>query len=490
MEQYTLLTGTQPVENIASVRITSCANTQEELTPGSVCAAMLEVRGLSAPPQLAYGDLVQLHRGETSLGSFYVHSLQKQNGRWELTAYDAIARLDVDVSRWLEELSGWPYPVEELARLLLERCGLEMKNSLPVNGSYPVQKFSAAGITGRVLLGWICQVGGCFCRAAGAAAVEFSWFTPQEIQVNPTGDIFYYADGLALADYTTCPVEKVQLRLLSGDIGAVYPDDSPKTNAVILTGNYLLRTNQASVLEGAAQTLYEQLKGGAYTPCTLRTTAQSGIRAGDIFTVTDPAGGSHTTIAMTCVEEDGVLTVTATGQTRRSELSAVNTARYHSLAGRVLMLQADIDGLKIENRDAQENLTALTLSVEGISAKTAQNQTKGEETARKITLLQQNAEELSLQVETLAANGSGSVTTSTGYTFNQDGLKIAKAGQEMENLLDNTGMYVRRSGEVILQANAAGVQARDVTAHNYLIIGSHARFEDFPTGRTACFYLE
>ena len=59
----------------------------------------------------------------------------------------------------------------------------------------------------------------------------------------------------------------------------------------------------------------------------------------------------------------------------------------------------------------------------------------------------------------------------------------------MENLLDNTGMYVRRSGEVILQANAAGVQATDVVVRNYLVVGTHARFEDYPVGRTACFYL-
>jgi len=63
----------------------------------------------------------------------------------------------------------------------------------------------------------------------------------------------------------------------------------------------------------------------------------------------------------------------------------------------------------------------------------------------------------------------------------------------MENLLDNTGMYVRRSGQVILQANAAGVVATDVTVRNYLVIGTHARLEDY-TGstdgnRTACFYL-
>ena len=60
----------------------------------------------------------------------------------------------------------------------------------------------------------------------------------------------------------------------------------------------------------------------------------------------------------------------------------------------------------------------------------------------------------------------------------------------MSNLLDNTGMYVRRGGDTILQANDRGVTARDVTALSYLVMGDHARFENYTAGRTACFWLE
>ena len=490
MEVYTLLYKGQKVTNVQSVRITSCANTLQELTPGSVCAAMLEVTGLGDAPSLATGEAVSLTRGQRDYGIFYVHSLRRLGRRWELNAYDAVSLLDLEVDQWLYNLTGWPYTLQKLAQMLLEYCGITVVNSLPVNADHPVQAFSGSGITARTLLGWICQVGGCFCRAAGEKAVEFGWFATADIAINPTGENFYYADGLQVADYTTHPIEKVQLRLTSDEIGAVYPDNAEKTNAVILTGNYLLTTDQAAVLEEAAKNLYEQLKGSCHTPWTLRTSADTGIRVGDIFTVTDTDRNTHIIYAMNCVEKDGVLTVTSTGDARRSVQMAINTARYEALTGRVLALQADIEGVKIENRDAQENLAALTLEVEGIASKVVQNESQEEQTLQKITTLQQNAESLSLQVEQIAKNGSGSVTTSTGYTFNEEGLKIAKAGQEMENLLDNTGMYVRRSGDVILQANSDGVVAKDVTVQNYLIIGSHARFEDYPTGRTACFYIE
>ena len=90
--------------------------------------------------------------------------------------------------------------------------------------------------------------------------------------------------------------------------------------------------------------------------------------------------------------------------------------------------------------------------------------------------------------QTIREQGVSKVQTGMGYTFDDEGLKIARTGQQIENLLDNTGMYVTRSGDVILQANADGVAASDVAVHNYLIVGS-SRLESYETGRTACFYI-
>ena len=93
-------------------------------------------------------------------------------------------------------------------------------------------------------------------------------------------------------------------------------------------------------------------------------------------------------------------------------------------------------------------------------------------------------------METTRTQGASKLKTAMGYTFDDGGLRIARPGQQMENLLDNTGMYVRRGGEVILQANDRGVTAVDVTVGSYLVIGDHARLENYGAGRTACFYLE
>lgn len=496
MERYTLQfpdtvmpDGFAPV----SVSLKSCVNPTAELTPGGVCTALLEVTARAGDGfSLPAGTELTLCRGAEKLGVFIAQKPQKRGGLWHISAYDRLSLLDMELGQWLYELPGWPYTLQDLAELVLEKCGITAVNALPMHGAVPVAAFAASGITGRKLLQWICQAAGCFCRADPEGRLEYGWFTPTDTVIAPTGERFYYADGFTCADYPVTPVQKVQLQLTDTDVGAVYPDDPAMTNAMVITGNYLLTTADASYLEQIAQNLYGRMKDITYTPCKVVTVPV--IRPGDIFTVTDTAGVSHTVYAMTCAEKDGVLTVESTGAYRRDSAEAVNTARYEAITGRVLELQADVEGLRMENRQAQGDFSRLTLQVEGIETQVSRQGSDAQNLQQQLTVLSQNAGELSVQVQTITDQGVGSVTTSTGYTFDENGLRIAKSGQEMENLLDNTGMYVTRGDETILQANAAGVQAVDVTVRNYLVIGSHARFEDYTDGsdtsRTACFFLE
>lgn len=139
--------------------------------------------------------------------------------------------------------------------------------------------------------------------------------------------------------------------------------------------------------------------------------------------------------------------------------------------------------------DLSEKYTSVSLDVNGINAKVSQQGSSIDGLQEQTSTLQQTANGISIQVQNIIENGVDKVTTGTGYTFKEDGLRIHKSGEEIENKLDHTGMYVTRSGETILQANNTGVIATDVTVRNYLIVGSHARFEDYEGNRTACFYL-
>jgi hypothetical protein len=105
-----------------------------------------------------------------------------------------------------------------------------------------------------------------------------------------------------------------------------------------------------------------------------------------------------------------------------------------------------------------------------------------------LTALEQTAASVQISVQNIREQGVSKVKTEANYTFDDRGLKISRSGEQMENLLDNTGMYVTRGNEAILQANADGVVAVDVRVKNYLCVGENARLEDYENGRTACFW--
>lgn len=108
------------------------------------------------------------------------------------------------------------------------------------------------------------------------------------------------------------------------------------------------------------------------------------------------------------------------------------------------------------------------------------------------TELRRDTESLEFKVMSIQKGGVEQVVTSTGYRFDSDGMTITKSGEEMTNVIDNTGMSVKRSGENILTANNKGVDAVNLHAKTYLIIGAgdgRSRFEDYLTNRTGCFWI-
>ena len=146
------------------------------------------------------------------------------------------------------------------------------------------------------------------------------------------------------------------------------------------------------------------------------------------------------------------------------------------------------DGISASVKDVRQQVDAVNGRVDANGQELAQVQ-------EEMTAIRQTSREVSIQVQGIIDNGVSQVRTGMGYTFDDEGLKIQKPGAGgMQNKLDDTGMEVSRSGEVMLRADKDGVLATDVTVRNYLIVGDHSRFENYNNGkdakRTACFWIE
>ena len=302
----------------------------------------------------------------------------------------------------------------------------------------------------------------------------------------------FYGGSLSYEDYQVAPIEKVQIHLSNEDVGVVYPDvDAANTYAI--TGNYLLTANTTQSLLPVAQTLYEQLRHISYTPCRFSVPATDRLQAGQILWVTDRNGVSFRSCIMNKSRCAGRDTFSATGAASRQTVSTRNRQSVEALSGKVLDLRMQVEGLKAENRDAAGKAASLALDVEGIRAEVSRQENHSAAMQQQLTALEQTAGQLQLQVQTVAQEGVSRVVTETGFTFDQDGLTVGKTNSDLMNKITQQGMYVlRNDGTTMLRADAAGVVATDVSVGNYLIVGSHARLEDYTDGtqkRTACFYL-
>lgn len=496
-----VFSGAEQENALQAVKMTQAVNSGEELTLGSVCASMLEAELITPDGgiTLTAGDAVTAFRvdeagNRTQLGVFYLEKPERPSAHtMQITAYDAVSLLDQDLTAWLAELDQWPYSVGEFAQLVCDRCGLTLSETELPNADFYIQPFTGEGITGRLLMQWLGQITGRFCRVTAEGDLEFAWYAPNDaLTVTPTegdGSVFYYQGELEFADYQVTPIEKVQLRQAFEDVGTVWPDEAGEKNTYIIENNPMLAAQDSDTLLSVAKSLYEQLQTASYTPCRVVIPATPEIHPGDMVTVTDANGKTFATWIMQKISDGQRDTMECTGSHRRDSTTAVNNLGFRALSGKVLNLRTDVDGLKLENKDTQGKLAAIDLDLEGIRSRVESQDTAVQGINSNVSALTQTAQSLSLELTTIRENGTNKVKTGVGYTFDDKGLQISRSDSDMENLLDHTGMYVRRNGEVVLQANNQGVQARDVSVGNYLIIGENARIEDYSGDRTACFYI-
>ncbi len=513
-----LLSGVGEANAIQSATITECVNGAQELTLGSCCANMIEAKILTPNGALsvAAGDELTVYRvaddgTRYKIGLFTTEKPARPTANsMSITAYDRVSWLDKDLTQWLAALDAWPYSLYDFASMVCTQCGLTLANDDIPNGGYSVQRFSGDGITGRQIMQWIGQIAGRFCRATPDGHIEFAWYTPVDpvnigiSTVEEKGTVMYYQNSLSFEDYTVAEICKVQLRKTEDDVGVVYPDGlEGSVNTYIITGNPLLIADEDDLV-AVAQNLYEILRTVSYTPCKVSVPASFALRAGDVVRITDRNNKTITAYVMTKTQKGQKDTLECTGSPRRDSTTVVNNRGYADLQGKVMNLRIDLDGLYVEHSNTvkemggveQRLMAEISLNTEGIKAEvsnltsTTDDQRDQLQDMEKKVSAAMTSEQVNLAIQKEIGKGAAKVSTTTGYTFDDTGLTVEKSNSEMKTQITEDGMTVYKNGQEMLRANNQGVEAVDLKAKTYLIVGKNSRFEDMPGGnRTGCFWI-
>ena len=402
----TLTSGTGTINAIRSVQLTEQVNAETDLCPGAACAASAQIE-LWAPENglaITQGDSLTLFRTDSATGQeepvgiFLAEKPVKSSANvYKITAYDRMILLDKDLSTWLrDQQSAFPMALTYFIRAVCGQCGVTLEDDaltdLP-NASYQIQAFYADSLTGRQLIQWAAQAAGRFARMTPAGELTFGWFTAQGLTLTPQQ---YLQGSLQYEDYETAAIDKVQIRQSDSDVGVIYPPDAAGDNALVIQGNLLLTAENAEQIRPIAQSLYTLLQGIRYTPLSVSLYVGAAVPApGTIVTVLDAHSRQLTTYVMQRSISGQKVTLTATGNARRDGTSAVNNQKWENLQGKILEIQADVDGLQITASDLAGGMASLNLTVDGL--RTEVSGKLGEAYAK--TMIEQGLESLTLTAE-------------------------------------------------------------------------------------------
>lgn len=136
-----------------------------------------------------------------------------------------------------------------------------------------------------------------------------------------------------------------------------------------------------------------------------------------------------------------------------------------------------------------DNVSAQVQSIERTTTEILDGITSSIDELNKRTEVIMDKDSVRMEIQQEMINGTGKVVTSTGYRFDDEGMTVSKSDSAMTTQITENGMTVRKNGEDTLIANSDGVDAVNLHATTYLIVGSNSRFEDYGEGRTGCFWI-
>lgn len=168
-------------------------------------------------------------------------------------------------------------------------------------------------------------------------------------------------------------------------------------------------------------------------------------------------------------------------------------------------IEAKVEALDIDDLGSiQEELAKLQVTSDSINQEVAKIETKTNELGEVVEVLTDKvntsvtADDVSILISQELEDGITSVTTTTGFVFDEDGLTIKRSGTNLVTQITEDGMKVYDNKRSILTADSTGVYATNLHAKTYLLIGSNSRLEDYSTiesngtngySRTGCFWI-
>ena len=442
-----------------------------------------------------------------------------------ITAYDAMYDIiNADVTEWYESLE-FPLTQKAFRDSFFAYFGITQEETTLIHDELTIEKtITGTGISGKLIIVCICELNGVFGHInrlgnfvyVSLEAKEKSGLYPS-ITLYPSTSLFpgYTASetnnsvgevidkntyiSCEYEDFKTKLITKLQIRQEENDLGVVAGDG---TNAYIIENNFLVYGKLEEELQEIAEKTLNKICDISYKPFKAKLKGNPCFEVGDAIIICAKNGNI----------ESYVLERTLTGiQSLKDTFEAQGAYEYKE---KINSLKKDIQQLKgksnVLERTLESTRSEITDIEAGLNTKIEQNTEKINASVQSIEKNISNSveslngdmanltkkveatmtsEQVRVEIQKEVEKGSSKVVTSTGVSVTDEGLTVDKSGSEMKTTIYDDGMKVFKNGEPTLVADNVGVEAKNLHATTYLIIGKNSRLEDYKVKRTACFYI-
>lgn len=432
-----------------------------------------------------------------------------------ITAYDSMYDIiNTDVVEWYDALE-FPLTLKAFRDSFFEYMGIEQEETTLIQDSVTVEKtIDADEITGLKVASAICELNGVLGHInrqgvfVYVSLLKGTDYLYPSVELYPGSDVYPMGKvSISANHYQTCEYEefvtkvisKVQIRQEENDIGGSYGDTTD--NVYVVEDNFLVYGKDAEQLNEISERLYSAVRGMYYRPFTAVLQGNPCIEVGDDIVV-------HT---KTMDVQSYVLERTIKGlQSLKDTFDAKGAYEYSSggnsiqkeirqLKGKSNVLERNVEETRETISDVESGLQLEIVENANLVSQTISETNKKLED--EVGALKSSQSSLEQKIDSLSVEFKEEITKideqgediselkKTSYKFDTEDLTIEKSGSEIKTKINEDGMRVYKNNEEMLKANNEGVDAVNLHAKTYLIIGNNSRFEDYGGTRTACFWI-
>lgn len=436
------------------------------------------------------------------IGKYKVDSCELSGDKKSVnvTAYDSMYDIiNSNVAKWYESLT-FPITLKSFRDSFFANLGIAQKSVVLSQDNMTIEKtISAEKLSGSTVICAICEINGVFGHINRDGAFEYISLSSASVGDETKS----YGSGMFLScefeEYNTDQIESVQIREEENDIGVIAGEATG--NRYIVEGNFLLSGKTEVELSGIASTFLSAVGNIRYKPFKAMVQGNPCVEVGDVvaFYAKTETFGSY------------VLERKLSGiQSLKDDFETKGTKEYtenvnsiandvKQLKGKTNVLERSIDETRETIADTENDLKSeITKNVNEITQTiTETNKNLKDETdalkSSQSTLSQTiNDFKIEFEEKTNRVDDQGKEIEElkkTSFKFDTEDFTVEKEGSSLSTKINENGMRVLEDGEEVLVANNEGVDAKNLHATTYLIVGNNARFEDYQGDMTACFYI-